>query len=91
MRTARVRYRPPASSALLVQRERLLDRESAIRDAKVTLVQAAAGYGKTTLLAEWYRRLSKERGIALWVPIDATIGDSRDLFEIGRASCRERV
>ena len=81
MRTARVRYRPPASSALLVQRERLLDRESAIRDAKVTLVQAAAGYGKTTLLAEWYRRLSKERGIALWVPIDATIGDSRDLFE----------
>jgi LuxR family transcriptional regulator, maltose regulon positive regulatory protein len=43
----------PRSRRGLVPRPRLSDRLNRGVDAKLTLVSAPAGFGKTTLLAEW--------------------------------------
>ena len=48
-------YIPPVRSGL-VPRPRLSERLDAGADAKLTLVSAAAGFGKTTLVAEWVNR-----------------------------------
>jgi LuxR family maltose regulon positive regulatory protein len=48
--------RPPALRDGIVPRARLARRLSAARDTPVALLVAPAGYGKTTLLAEWAQR-----------------------------------
>ena len=64
---------PPVRSRL-VRRQRLLDRLDASRSppGKLTLVSAPAGFGKTTLVSAWARRL--ERPVA-WVSLDETDND----------------
>ncbi|MEM9009324.1 MAG: helix-turn-helix transcriptional regulator, partial [Cyanobacteria bacterium P01_F01_bin.86] len=64
-------YRPKWS-ADLVSRPRLIDRIHPQR--KLTLVSAPAGFGKTTLLAEWAAGVSPERSIA-WVSLDPSDND----------------
>jgi LuxR family maltose regulon positive regulatory protein len=49
-------YIPPVRPEL-VSRPRLIERLNAGIDCKLTLVSAAAGFGKTTLVAEWLSRL----------------------------------
>src|SRR6266516_6090684 len=51
-------YRPRTRSDL-VPRARLLERLNAGLGSTVTLVCAPAGFGKTTLLAEWLDRLDR--------------------------------
>ena len=46
---------------------RLFDR---MRDRRVVVVCAPAGYGKTTLLAQWRREVLSERGFAGWLTLD---------------------
>jgi LuxR family maltose regulon positive regulatory protein len=43
----------PPLRASLVPRPRLMDRLNAGMDGRLTLISAPAGYGKTTLAAEW--------------------------------------
>jgi LuxR family maltose regulon positive regulatory protein len=50
-------YVPPVRPEL-VSRPRLADRLNAGLDRKVTLVSAPAGFGKTTLVAEWLNQLA---------------------------------
>ena len=40
----------------LVARPRLIERMNRAAESKLTLVSAPAGFGKTTLLAEWLAR-----------------------------------
>src|SRR5690349_23513462 len=65
-------------------RQRLLDLLDGALAHELTLVCAPAGFGKTTLLAEWVRRGGSPAG---WLSLDGGDNDP----EIGRASCRERV
>ena len=44
---------PPRQRVVMLRRERLLERLSAGRSQEVTLLEAPAGFGKTTLLAQW--------------------------------------
>ena len=48
----RTRYAPPALPLPLLRRQRLLERLAGAERHRLTLVHAAAGYGKTTLLAQ---------------------------------------
>jgi ATP/maltotriose-dependent transcriptional regulator MalT/DNA-binding SARP family transcriptional activator len=48
----RARYSPPSLPLPLLQRQRLLERLEGAGRHRLTLVHAAAGYGKTTLLAQ---------------------------------------
>ncbi|MEO0407435.1 MAG: LuxR C-terminal-related transcriptional regulator [Cyanobacteria bacterium P01_A01_bin.135] len=61
----------PKWSAGLVSRQRLIDRVPLQR--KLTLISAPAGFGKTTLLAEWVAA-SPMRSVA-WVSLDQSDND----------------
>ncbi|WP_321393666.1 LuxR C-terminal-related transcriptional regulator [Emcibacter sp.] len=62
---------PPGNRASRVRRphlENLLDREGLRR---VTVVSAGAGFGKTTLMAEWYHLLKGQKMATAWVSLDS--------------------
>ena len=56
-------YIPPARSEL-VPRPRLVERLNAGLERRLTFISAPAGYGKTTLVAEWVRGQQQRVGIA---------------------------
>jgi LuxR family maltose regulon positive regulatory protein len=68
----RPKIEPPRLSSRHVRRPRLLVPLLAGRDARLTLVCAPAGYGKTALLAEWLE--ATDCPIA-WVSLDADDSD----------------
>ena len=59
----------PSPRQRLVSRSVLLDRVSAGLTGKFTLVSAASGYGKTTLMTEWLSERGKDFPVA-WVSLD---------------------
>jgi len=64
----------PRSRQRLVERQRLEDHLSRAARAKLTLVSAPPGFGKTTLVADWLA--SGGSGLpAAWVSLDATDSD----------------
>lgn len=56
----------------MIDRLRLLQRLNAAKNQKLTLVSAPAGFGKTTLLADWAE--SQSEGVA-WLSLDAEDND----------------
>ncbi len=63
----------PAARPGLVPRPRLTERVSSGIDRKLTLISAPAGFGKTTLVAEW---LSAQSGIrCAWLSLDSGDND----------------
>ncbi len=61
----------PAPQRGLVARPRLAERLNHGTELKLTLVSAPAGFGKTTLLAEW---LADKRSVA-WLSLDPSDND----------------
>jgi ATP/maltotriose-dependent transcriptional regulator MalT len=68
------KLRVPAVRAELVPRRRLVDWLSSTRSHRLTLVEAPAGWGKTTLLAEWRSSPAEPRPFA-WVSLDGADND----------------
>ncbi|MGE3140665.1 MAG: LuxR C-terminal-related transcriptional regulator [Thermoleophilia bacterium] len=67
------KLRPPDRRAGLVARDRLMDRlDSAVRDHSLTLVSAAAGWGKSSLLGTWIAGSGRPTA---WVALDAADND----------------
>ena len=58
----------------LVARPRLLERLSLQAESELTLVSAPAGFGKTTLLAEWLAAVAADGRPVAWLSLDK--GDS---------------
>ena len=58
-----------------VERPRLLERLSRGAESKLTLVSAPAGFGKTTLLAEWLEGAASDGISTVWLSLDP--GDSQ--------------
>ena len=54
---------PPQLRPQIVSRAALLRRLNAGLNCKLTLVSAPAGFGKTTLLAEWLTVRTEDRGL----------------------------
>jgi LuxR family maltose regulon positive regulatory protein len=54
----------------LVARPRLLERLRSGAESRLTLVSAPAGFGKTTLLAEWLGERSGEQRRVAWLSLD---------------------
>src|SRR6188508_302535 len=62
----------------LVSRPRLVERLNQGIERKLTLVSAQAGFGKSTLLAEWLAATAageRAAGWAAWVSLDETDND----------------
>ena len=60
----------PAGRRGLVARPRLIERLGRGAESKLTLVSAPAGFGKTTLLAEWLAAAPPGERPAAWVSLD---------------------
>jgi LuxR family maltose regulon positive regulatory protein len=82
----RAKLCPPALPAEHVPRPHLLAKLQAGREKKLTLVIAGAGYGKTTLLAEWVKGNEQ----AVWYSLDAVDRDPAVFFAYLLAGLRER-
>jgi ATP/maltotriose-dependent transcriptional regulator MalT len=65
---------PPAGARERVSRPALLDRLVSGEPRRLTLVSAPAGWGKTTLLAEWAADLREQRAFA-WLALDRADND----------------
>ena len=59
----------------LVSRPRLIERLDQGTERKLTLVSAPAGFGKTTLLAEWVAGTAASDRPAAWVSLDQSDND----------------
>src|SRR5919202_1179290 len=71
----------PSPAPRLVPRPRLLDRLDAGLDSRLTLICAPAGFGKTTLLADWLRHQPVEiRRAVAWLALDAADAEPRSLL-----------
>jgi DNA-binding SARP family transcriptional activator len=68
----RSKIQPPPLRPSTLSRQRLLDRLSDATGSRLTLVVAEAGYGKTTLLADFSSRASAR---CLWYKLDASDAD----------------
>ncbi|MGH1365228.1 MAG: LuxR C-terminal-related transcriptional regulator [Calditrichia bacterium] len=67
-------YRPKWRSGM-VQRPRLAERLQLGSERKLTLISAPAGFGKTTLLAEWLATAKMANRTTGWVSLDAGDND----------------
>ncbi|WP_139540217.1 LuxR C-terminal-related transcriptional regulator [Klebsiella spallanzanii] len=68
------RFTPPRTPETLLSRERLLQRLDAAVSRRLTLVCAPAGFGKTTLLAQWYRHRLRQGDALAWLSLDEDDG-----------------
>jgi LuxR family maltose regulon positive regulatory protein len=69
------KLQPPLSGRFVVPRTRLLDRVSSARHARLVVVRAPAGFGKTTLMAECMADLRKRGTPAAWLTLDVADND----------------
>ena len=68
------KLRPPRTRPNLVARSRLRETLDRSEGCRLTLISAPAGFGKTTLLAEWLEERSEEEAVA-WVSLDGSDND----------------
>jgi len=60
---------PPRGAGKVVTRSRLIDLQGSILKRTLTLVQAPAGYGKSTLLSQWRQNFLVEGKVVAWVSL----------------------
>lgn len=73
----RAKISPPKQGVVILRRARLLERLMAGRTRKVTLLEAPAGFGKTTLLAQWRELLLTEGVPVAWLTLDSNDTEER--------------
>jgi LuxR family maltose regulon positive regulatory protein len=66
----RTRLYPPVSRAPLIERARLLELLGEDCGRRLTVVAAPAGFGKTTILGQWFERLRGEGQRCCWCSLD---------------------
>ena len=65
------RFRPPTFNRPTVPRQRILERLGSGRRPKLVLIHAPAGYGKSTLAAQWAEILTGQGLKGAWLAIDS--------------------
>ncbi|MEE6165494.1 MULTISPECIES: protein kinase domain-containing protein [unclassified Mycolicibacterium] len=68
--TPLTKFRPPSSSRPLVRRQRLIDLLRQGEGRRLTLIHGPAGFGKSTLLAQWRDQLVDEGMAVAWLTVD---------------------
>jgi len=86
------KLRPPPALARIVERPVLLRRLTTGLECRLSLLQAPAGFGKTTLLARWLEHL-RLRGVpAAWLNLDEDDRDpQRFLAHLGASLARAGI
>lgn len=65
----------------IISRPPLMRRFLASRDRRLTLVEAPAGYGKTTLMKSWMWQLEAMETATAWVSFSSDVGETHTLFQ----------
>ena len=68
---ALTKYRPPKPARSLVTRARLIDTLRAGGRRRLIVIHGPAGFGKTTLAAQWREVLVEEGVTVAWLTIDS--------------------
>ncbi|WP_406275555.1 protein kinase [Nocardia sp. NBC_00881] len=69
--TALTKFRPPTPPRALVDRPRLLQILRKGKQRRLTVVHAPAGFGKSTLAAQWAKTMAADQTQVAWLTIDA--------------------
>ncbi len=85
------KLRPPAMRMRSIQRAQLIERLAGWRETGLILVCAPAGYGKTTLLAQWSQSLLRDGIAVAWYAIDAGDDDPIPFFSYLVASLIQAI
>ncbi len=64
------KFRPPRRARAQVVRHRLIDALRAGDRRRLTVIHAPAGYGKTTLAAQWGEELARDGVTVAWLTVD---------------------
>lgn len=64
------KFRPPTTTRQVVRRHRLLDVLRAGQDSRLILVHGPAGFGKSTLVAQWRDELVADGVAVAWLTVD---------------------
>ena len=75
-RVIRTKLRPPRAARRVVRRERALQLLALGVERALTLLRAPAGFGKTTVLADWCGQLQAGRHLVAWVTLDEDDNDT---------------
>ncbi len=76
----RTKLEPAAPTDRLIARPALRRRLPAILKSHLTLVHAPAGFGKTSLMAEWQRCLRSQNVRTAWLSVDEDDSDPLQFF-----------
>jgi LuxR family transcriptional regulator, maltose regulon positive regulatory protein len=82
------KFHAPTPRRGLVERARLHERLEAGANATLTLVSAPAGFGKSTLLAEWLATAAGEGRATAWLSLDDRDNDPASFFTYVVAALR---
>ncbi len=72
MELLQTNFDPPVELGELIERPRLQRLLEAAGKVSLVIVQTPAGYGKTSLISQWFHALRKAQQRACWVSIDAS-------------------
>lgn len=64
------KFAPPVWMGDQIRRDTLLDRLDGALSHRLTLIQAPAGYGKTSILSQWRDRLAARSVRAVWLTLE---------------------
>jgi ATP/maltotriose-dependent transcriptional regulator MalT len=76
LRFAPAKFGPRPIGPNALERERLLALLERHAEAKLVLIHAPAGYGKSTLMAQWHRRLVASGRATAWICLDENDNDA---------------
>jgi LuxR family maltose regulon positive regulatory protein len=74
------RFTPPRILTNIVARSKLLAQLESFSSCKVILVTAGAGFGKTTLMAQWNQHLAASGDDVAWLTLGKGEGDLRNFL-----------
>lgn len=72
---------PPLWMGNQIRRDALLDRLDGALRRRLTVIHAPAGYGKTSLLAQWRRRFAESDLLVAWLTLERDEADARRLAQ----------
>lgn len=76
----RAKLAPPMIRGDTIGRERLYAALERGRNAKLSLIHAPAGYGKTTLMVQWMKHLESAGERVAWIGLDSADNDASRLL-----------
>ncbi len=74
------KFAPTRSNIELVDRPRLVARLEDARKARIVLLVAPAGFGKSSLLAQWFEGKAESRDLYAWLSVDDGESDPKQFL-----------